>query len=166
MRITQIQLTLDTGEVVTGYFSEYGWQQGGAVVETLGEMVQFWDALKYAAEDEIGISVLLGIHEHEYEEVSQEFINPVMETCSCGDEREHEHEWGKFERSSLAGTLHRKCLRGCPFVSLDGDEDEEGETEVETDHFLCDLDHSPDGTYDKNHDIWLEGAPLAGGESI
>lgn len=125
MRITQIQLTLDTGEVVTGSFSEYGWQQGGAVVETLGETVQFWDSLQKVAEDDTELMVLLGIHEHEYEEVSQDLTEPVMEMCSCGIGREHEHEWGEWERSRIAGTLHRKCLAGCKFISLDGDEDEE-----------------------------------------
>ena len=35
---------------------------------------------------------------------------------------EHEHVFGLFEHSRLAGTLHRKCqIVGCRVVSLDGD---------------------------------------------
>lgn len=34
----------------------------------------------------------------------------------------HEHNFGPFERSNWAGTLHRKC-DGCDVVSLDSDDD-------------------------------------------
>ncbi len=37
----------------------------------------------------------------------------------------HVCQWGEWERSNLAGTLHRKCqVAGCKNVTLDGDDDE------------------------------------------
>lgn len=47
-----------------------------------------------------------------------------------GDVAEHEHEWGPVEISRFAGTPHRKCqVVGCKEISLDLDDNDEGETE-------------------------------------
>ena len=36
---------------------------------------------------------------------------------------EHQHEFGPFQHTRIAGTLVRRCS-GCGVVSLDGDDDE------------------------------------------
>lgn len=36
----------------------------------------------------------------------------------------HAHQWGPFERSRIAGTVHRKCqVPECHEINLDGDDD-------------------------------------------
>lgn len=50
---------------------------------------------------------------------------PDFFTERC-DDPAHAHVFGPFERSRLAGTLHRQCTvdPACRVVSLDGDDDE------------------------------------------
>lgn len=67
MTITEIKLTLDNGETVSGMFSEYGWQQWGAPERTLYQTMQFWTALIDQAQEDDELSVLLGIREKEDE---------------------------------------------------------------------------------------------------
>lgn len=47
-----------------------------------------------------------------------------MYEIDFGDGSDHRHLWGPLERSTLAGTVHRKCqVGGCRFVNaLDDDE--------------------------------------------
>lgn len=71
--VTELILKLDNDgveEEVHASFSEYGWQQWGARVETLGETSEIWEALEREAADDPGngLLVLLGIREEDEEE--------------------------------------------------------------------------------------------------
>jgi hypothetical protein len=58
-----------------------------------------------------------GGHPSDVDEVGESVMSMLL------GEEEHEHRFGPFERSRLAGTPHRKCtVPGCKAVSLD-DED-------------------------------------------
>jgi DnaJ-class molecular chaperone len=47
------------------------------------------------------------------------------EACEvCNGSGKHKHEFGPFEESRFAGTMHRKCVvPGCDAVSLDGEDE-------------------------------------------
>lgn len=53
-----------------------------------------------------------------YEELDREANEPI----TTPEPTEHIHEFGPFERSRIAGTLHRKCV-GCSVVSLERGEE-------------------------------------------
>lgn len=68
MRVEKFTGHLDTGETFEFNFSEYGWQQWGAVEETLGVTMQIPEALEQVAAEDPALAALLGIRDEDEEE--------------------------------------------------------------------------------------------------
>lgn len=74
------------------------------------------------------LGVMGGMNHHEAAEhlTKQGKRVTVPDDCTCKKKggEDHEHDFGPWERSRMAGTVHRKCkVAGCKAISLDGDDD-------------------------------------------